>query len=287
MSMLPLPVQSRLHGVRIFLSGSTPTPERDHEFQRIPDAAIRIEEAVASVARAVFVEGGTLVFGAHPSISPLVARVIDHYYIPAPAEDIQERARREEHLIKWQNPSLVIYQSRAYFEHWAEATERLARHPLVSVKWTEAVEEEVTSSEAGDWPQTSKSLQLMREQMIEEARPEAMIAIGGMEGIIEEAKIFVRLRPRKPIFTLLTTGGAAAVLCKHEEFVNRVRVPDSDAEHLVRKFWSGREDNIIREHPGEEERTKYYIPYAFVAQQIVAEIIATIHGSTHGRTMEA
>ena len=108
MAIPSLTTKSRLHGVAVFLSASVPSPERSHEYNRIPEAPLRIEEAVMSIARAIFMEGGTLVFGAHPSISPLVARVIGHYYLPAPAEESHSEKKTGQSDIPWQIDVIAV-----------------------------------------------------------------------------------------------------------------------------------------------------------------------------------
>src|SRR5882724_6361215 len=153
---------SRLHGVSVFLSASVPTPERRDEYERIPEAPLRIEEAVVCIARAVFIEGGTLVFGAHPSISPLVARVVDHYHLPAPAEEIHRKSEREGHDHEWKNPSLVMYQSRVWSNYWAEDSRRLTEHPLTSLRWIDAAEGESIDPNVKDRSQAPKSMEMMR-----------------------------------------------------------------------------------------------------------------------------
>src|SRR5947209_9716785 len=122
---------SRLHGRSIFLSASVPTIERRDEYERIPEAPIQIEEAVMCVARAIFIEGGTLVFGAHPSISPLLARVIQHYYVPPPAEATDRERPDKADDTNWKNPRLLMYQSDVWSNYWAESSKRLTEHPLV------------------------------------------------------------------------------------------------------------------------------------------------------------
>jgi hypothetical protein len=268
----------RLHGVSVLLSASIPTPERRDEYARIFEAPIRIEEAIVCIARAIFIEGGTLVFGGHPSISPLIARVIEHYYLPAPAEDIQGRKDHREREIQWNNPSLVIYQSQVWKKHWADSTKRLARHPLVFVKWTRAKRGETVDPDVRDRPQAPMSMEKMRKSMIVETSPVAVIAIGGMKGVLDESRLFAELRPGMVIYTLATTGGAAAILPGQQGYANIVRVMDLQAESLVRQFWEEQESLKARERFAKEEGWDYYIPYAFIAQQIVAELV-----ENHGR----
>ena len=91
-------------------------------------------------------------------------------------------------------------------------------------------------------------------------------------------KIFMELRPGVPIFTLATTGGAAAMLSRNPEYQDRVRAMDLEAENLVRSFWEEQEGSAHKEPRRDDsanasERRKFYVPYAMVAQQIVAQII--------------
>ncbi len=300
MSIPEMQPKPRLHGVSVFLSASVPTRDRQDEYDRIPEAPLQIEEAVVSIARAVFMEGGTLVFGAHPSISPLVARVVSHYYLPAPAEEErrdrngQARETDERQVVPgreserdWKNPSVVIYQSRVWEPYWADATEQLTRHPLVHLRWTDAEPFETIDLEVKDRSQAPKSMARMRQEMIAETAPTAMIAIGGMKGVLNEADMFMEQWPRAPIFALATTGGAAKLLSTREKYQGHVQVMDAEAEDLVRRFWAQQTESPeraaqpqdIRSEPGDDERRKFYVPYAFVAQQIVARIVDSSGGT--------
>src|SRR4051794_31938323 len=71
--------QRRLSGKTVFLCASVPDRQRAKKYRRLENAAFEIEQAVISLARAVFSEGGRLLFGGHPSISPLVATVAGEY----------------------------------------------------------------------------------------------------------------------------------------------------------------------------------------------------------------
>jgi hypothetical protein len=264
--------QNRLHGFSIFLSASIPTAERKDEYERIPEAPLRIEEAVMSVARAIFMEGGTLVFGGHPSISPLVARVMDYYCLPPSAEELPRGIDRSGLHVHWKNPSLVVFQSRVWEEYWAEATTRLTKHPFVQVHWTKKEPEEYIDLAIKDRPQAPKSMARMRKEMIEKTSPVAMIAIGGMKGVLDEAKIFATLRPKQAIFSLATTGGAAALLAK-QEYGKSVQVVDADAEQLVQEFWQLQMEQNLPKLMFDMEKREYYIPYAFIAQRIVSYLL--------------
>lgn len=265
--------QGRLHGMAVFLSASVPSPERADEYERIPEAPLRIEEAVVSVARAVFMEGGTLVFGGHPSISPLVARVVSHYYLPEPAEQIELPAEGQS---RWRNPSVRIYQSKVWSEYQAEATKALSRHPLVEIVDVKAVAGEEIDPAITNRPQAPLSLEAMRRSMIEDTSPIAMVAIGGMKGVLDEAALFAELRPGRPVFALETTGGAAALLKKRLPVLSdSIHVPDEGALELVKKFWAGQDhERSNDERQAAESPREHFVPYAFVAQKIVEELIA-------------
>lgn len=101
MDLIDSPRQGRLRDRRALLlfSASVPAIERAEIYRRI-EAAEAIEEAVVSLARAVLSEGGTLVCGGHPTISPLLALVVREYVTPrlaerpAGSEDDVKRVRR-------------------------------------------------------------------------------------------------------------------------------------------------------------------------------------------------
>jgi hypothetical protein len=183
----------------IFLSASVPycKPWTDDS------QSIEIEEAIISVARAVFARKGRLLFGGHPSVSPLVSAVAGEYYPADPA--------------RVQRP-VVTFQSRLFEESLPDETTELFTMGWSDIEWTERRETR------------ELSLALMRDLMLpkpgvpvaafernELALPLAMIAIGGMEGIRDEAAVFLRHQatwggPRRRVFSFKSAGGAAARL---------------------------------------------------------------------------
>ena len=167
-----------------------------------------------------------------------------------------------------------MYQSEVWKEYWAEASERLARHPLVRVEWTERAPGETIDLSIKDRPQAPNSMEIMRKTMIGQTSPVAMIAIGGMKGVLDEARIFAGVRPGKPIYSLATTGGAAAILPRREEYHRRVRVADSEAEKLVSEFWHRQNQRTADERSGGEGRFRQLLHSSTSStQQIVAEIV--------------
>src|SRR4051812_11165727 len=106
-----LRLQPKLHGRYVFLSASV--PGKSQEFAQFVDSATAVDEAVLGLSRGIFAAGGRLVFGAHPSISPLVAKVGGEY---SDRTDLFEG-----------QPPVLIFQSKAFQQHIPDDTLRLER----------------------------------------------------------------------------------------------------------------------------------------------------------------
>ena len=278
---LNIPRSVDLSGKVIFLSASVPSIERSEKYRRIENAAVSIEEAVLAVTRAVFSAGGRLVFGAHPSISPLVASVIGEYIVPEAAEP--QKKDRGDFKEPEGRANVFMYQSKAWAELWAERSRELAERPQVHVRWTDAVPGEKVDFETLAKPQVPESMKKMRFQMISETAPVAMVAIGGMDGVEEEVKLFTELCPGKPVFVFTTTGGAAGIIAERRKaFKSPILVVDETSLDDVKKFWNIREDRDARSSKKQDvgevtsspiyREGRYYVPYSFLAQQIIAQI---------------
>jgi hypothetical protein len=160
----------------VFLSASVPDPKRNPKYYERADVTA-IREAVVALARTVLPQSD-LVFGGHPAISPLVARV-------ARDLDLFER--------------VVIYQSEEFRE--VIPRDSLAFERLV---WTKKRDNR------------NASLDLMRDRMLSEHTFRAGIFIGGMEGVEDEWKLFRERHSNAPAFPIASTGGAAAILFERE-----------------------------------------------------------------------
>jgi len=277
MKIIDSPDKGRLRGRAILLSASVPALERAEIYKRI-EAAEAIEEAVVSLARAVFSEGGTLVFGGHPTISPLVALVAREYLAPLMAERSIGHDEGEA-----RGPQVEIYQSRAYEGRIAEATQRLKQHSGVTVHWVDSVGDEVADPDVRDRPQAPESMRLMRLEMVKRHDLAGMVCIGGMEGVEEEARLFHEHQRTLPVFALESTGGAAGELALHVGNQRWLRVPERGVRETVEKFWREGREHDARETVSDREQD-FAFPYAYVAQKIVAEIINPYaHGERPGR----
>ncbi len=248
------PGGGRLRGRRVFLSASVPSPERP-QFYGGEDAHRQIEDAVISLSRAVFAAGGTLVFGGHPAISPLVAMVAGEYLAPFRAEAGERQQERPPVPIE-------IYQSRAFEGFLPDETLMMFRLGYANLHWIAAVDGERYDPKAPrDQPPCPKSMEEMRQRMIGEMQPVAMVAIGGMQGIFDELRIFKQHRQGSPIYLLASTSGAAALLAGRRE--PGVRAIDTE----VLSSLQGHEE--LRSREGERP----VIPYPLIVQVLVHELI--------------
>jgi hypothetical protein len=159
---------------QIFLSASIPIEGRSPYDQdvQIP----RIRNAVLGLVYVCKDRDMELIFGGHPAISPLVHHAAESLGVIE---------------------NICIYQSR-FFE--ARIPDEAKKFPRL--EWTEAV---------SDIP---GSVRIMREQMLDPQRwhYEFAIFIGGMEGILDEARMFYKNFPGATMIPLRETGGATRLL---------------------------------------------------------------------------
>ena len=166
-----------LRGRRIFLSASFPGGDRGKRFQ--PYDAGEIADAVTALTRAVFTAGGGLVFGGHPTITPLVLFVAGEYHL---------------------HQAVDVFQSRWFEREIPAETRRFEDAGFGRIIWTERRSTQ------------QESLRLMRERMLMETDPLAGVFVGGMEGILDEWAFFGELLADRPRIPLGAPGGAAAQL---------------------------------------------------------------------------
>src|SRR5256885_1491040 len=153
----------RLEGTVVFLSASVPAKHSGYESERFD---LNVDEAVITLARTLFAAGGALVFGGHPSISPLVLTV---------ASDYAAQAGRLDH------PFAFIFQSEIFREIIPKKTLLLEQMGYGRIVWTPAAPGEVLQQD----PVTKRwlaprSLAGMRQAMIAQTQPAAFVAAGGM-----------------------------------------------------------------------------------------------------------
>lgn len=160
--------------MNIFLSASIPIPGRDPKYIGSADV-IAIRDSVLALA-SVVLPRFRLVWGGHPSITPLIAQVLRHYG-------------------KEVNNHVTLYQS-LYFER-------------VSPLENESVAHIVKTKDLGN---RNDSLSEMRSRMICDNKFVAAFFIGGMEGVEEEFKMFRSFQKDSKIYPIATTGAAAKLI---------------------------------------------------------------------------
>ena len=160
----------------VFLSASFPSGERGADFEPFDPGAIA--DAVTAVVRAVLVAKGRLLFGGHPTITPLVLMV---------ASELNAKG------------AVDVYQSDWFAAEITRETLALQEAGFGAIHW---IPGRATREE---------SLQAMREVMLGPDRKLiAGVFVGGMEGVREEYELLQRFQPRVPRVSLVGPGGAAA-----------------------------------------------------------------------------
>ena len=185
----------------VFLSASFPSSDRDSRYFETTDPD-ELTQAIVSLARATFAADGRLLFGGHPSVSPLVMMIADEY-LPA---DPEERLP----LVESRGFPVVIYQSAAFRPWISEATERMQRLNLGEITFTPLAPDETLAGVTAPSPLLfPASLDLMRREMMARPRLAGAVFVGGMEGIKAEAELFQKLHGDLPAYFVGAPGGAA------------------------------------------------------------------------------
>lgn len=167
----------------IFLSASVPLPDRDQKYIGTADI-IAIRDAVIALTTVVLPKH-RLVWGGHPSITPLVYYVMEKLNF-----NIQDHVK--------------LYQSRFFERFFPEDNNKFN-----NVTLTDIIEDD-----------REKSLLHMRERMLSEFDFSAAVFIGGMEGIngddekgIDgEFKMFRERHPKALILPIASTGAATKII---------------------------------------------------------------------------
>jgi len=222
---------------RVFLSASFPS-ERSPSYYETADPD-EMTQAIVALGRAVFAAGGGIVFGGHPTVSPLIMMVAEEY--------LPESLKQRREMIRGGKAAVVIYQSRAFTGSISESTRRMSRMGLGSIVWTPVAKPEAPrAGQTHDPREFPKSLQTMRERMLTREDLLAAVFIGGMEGVRDEASLFREVQPGKPYYSVGAPGGASRELASEEL---------SKAEEVggVKAEWA-RDLLVSREYPALMQR---------------------------------
>ncbi|MDJ0899796.1 MAG: hypothetical protein QNJ55_13395 [Xenococcus sp. MO_188.B8] len=227
-------IQNLLKGRVIFLSASFPRKDREKEqkfFRKYsPDD---ITDAVNALVRAVLSAGGKLIFGGHPTITPLVLSIAKEY-LP---DSLEERTNIEE----TDGLPVIICQSEFYKDKLTDATKELYQNKYGKPIWTPEVESsseeklramirelktEITIEDEKEIvkkmiehaeenkPAKAESLLRMRITILQKD-PFAAVFIGGMQGVNAEYELFSLKYPSRPKYCIGAPGGYAKELAKN------------------------------------------------------------------------
>jgi hypothetical protein len=163
---------------KVFLSASIPYPDRDKKFYDTADI-VSIRDAVRALATVV-IPKAQLVWGGHPSITPLIRFVVDRMNV-----DLKRH--------------ITLYQT-LFFED---------KFPPDNFAFENIVLTERKNNR-------DESLELMRSKLINENEFKAGIFIGGMEGINDEYVLFKERHPNALILPIASTGAAANILYENQ-----------------------------------------------------------------------
>lgn len=159
--------------INIFLSASVPLPNRDRKFFETADVFL-IREAIRALVEVVLPRGH-ITFGGHPAITPLMSLYAK--------------------TAKLGSDRISIYQSAYFLGKFPRENDDFA-----DVRYTEAVQ--------GD---LGRSIERMRIEMLTSRKFDAAVLIGGMEGILDEARLFREHNPQALVLPVPATGAAAAI----------------------------------------------------------------------------
>lgn len=159
----------------IFLSASIPLKGKHNEKYFNSADIIAIRDAVISLV-SVALPKFHLVWGGHPSITPLVVNVLKHYGLDV-------------------NKNITLYQSRQY-----EGISPNENRDIGNIVLTQKGKD------------IDDSLYLMRLQMLSSHNYVAGIFIGGMIGVEDEYNMFRELQPNALILPVASTGAAAKII---------------------------------------------------------------------------
>ena len=238
---------SRLHGRTIMLATGMPQEEAGYDLPLF--GAWDIDQAIVSLARATFAEGGRLVAEGDPSLSLLLAMIAGEYQ----TQRFAESSRPPEGAGM---PSVRIYPSGDRSDGDRKDEALAERFYLLSIE----------DDNIADLPPGSR-----HSALIEREDPVALVCIGGGNAVIEQARSFSRLASHRPIFAIKYAGGAAPRLADDPSIaVEFVDIPVIEA---VRNRSSARlKSETAAFDQRRHDLEQAVIPYPVIMQLVVDRI---------------
>lgn len=211
----------------IFLSASIPLVHRHPKYHETADV-IAIRDAVIALASTVLSKH-RLIWGGHPSITPLINYVIERKIINKIMHEDREEASEQNYENKIRNVlqseiqnHVLLYQSLFFKDDFPPDNNRF--------------ENLVVTENAGD---IHSSIQLMRIKMLSEHEYAAAIFIGGMDGIEVEFNMFKEKHPKALLLPIASTSGATQIVYENlleDQFKNERLVKDYGYMSLFQKL---------------------------------------------------
>tara|TARA_R110002051_G_scaffold108607_6_gene181364 strand:+ start:8623 stop:9210 length:588 start_codon:yes stop_codon:yes gene_type:complete len=182
----------------IFLSASIPIADRHPKYIDTADV-IAIRDAVIALVSTVL-PSYRLIWGGHPSITPLVNYVIE-----------KQKRNVQDHVL--------LYQTK-FYEHIFPEDNNEFENVILTPNLNEK----------------KPSLKLMRETMFREHKYAAGVFIGGMEGVEDEYELFRELQPEAKLIALASTGAAAKMIYESEINPNERFLNDYAYSSIFQEF---------------------------------------------------
>lgn len=214
----------------IFLSASIPLQERNANYYESADI-IAIRDSIIALTSLVL-GGHRIIWGGHPSITPLIYYVIERTIENKIDLDLLSKDARKEKLLsvikKEISDHVTIYQSLFFKDKFPEDNDKFD-----NIVFTENM---------GDKP---SSIHLMRKQMLSENDFAAAVFIGGMDGIEVEYNMFKELHPKALLLPIASTGAATKIIfdslsnedeAKHESFLKDYGYMSLFQKYLIDKI---------------------------------------------------
>ena len=185
----------------IFLSASVPLPDRDRRFFETANVFL-IREAIRALVE-VILPIGHITFGGHPAITPMMSLYAN--------------------TAKLGGDRITVYQSSFFLGKFPREND-----DFVDIRYTEAVQNEL-----------GPSIEFMRTEMLTSRQFDAAVLIGGMEGILDEARLFRKFNPTAKVLPVPATGAAAAIEYKEgnypSDLENEISFASLFRRHLLPK----------------------------------------------------
>jgi len=160
----------------IFLSAGIPAADRNPIYFETADIIAIRDSVIALTSTVLATHDYHLIWGGQPAITSLIALVLARYGLNMPDR-------------------VTLYQSYEFERFFPKENDNVGQ---------------IIYTEKGD--SRADSLHLMRTHMIGDHDYSAAIFIGGMEGILDEYRIFKEIHPNVPCFPIASTGAAARIL---------------------------------------------------------------------------